>query len=609
MKLGLRFKMVLFFVIVAALPMIVGAVWTFRVIDKQSESAVLEQNNLIASGLKEKVEQIIKDQVEVNKTLAAMPGILRMDPGELKSLLASVQENNSAIGSVGIINTEGIQIAGSSGSEPPDLKDKTYFKEALSGKDSVSEVLISGNIQKPIVIVASPIRENGSVRGIIHTDLKLDEIAALVNSAQRGEGYSFIVDGSGKVVAHPDSNYSPGQKDLGTLDPVKSGLAAQTGTTEYTAEGVSWLAGYTQSPLLKWVIVTQQPKTKAAVAIFHMLTTILGALALVVVLALLMGAVLSNKIVRPILQIKEEMVAIADCNLTRDEDVVAGDEIGLLADSVDKTRATLKNIIGQLVESGQKLGASAGHLSSQARQTSSGATEAASTIEEIAYTVDEVSQNLQAVSLSSEDAVRAAVSGANGVEILTSQMANITAASQGASRVIESLTTTLQQINQVVNIITSIAEQTNLLALNAAIESARAGEQGKGFAVVAEEVRKLAEKSAQAAKNIGQMIDHIQIESEQAVTAMATGADRVKEGAVVVDQVGQEFEAILTAVNGLAKRIHEVAGSAEQVSRGIQNVAAATQEQTAAMEEVTASAEELTRMSSSLNELAGMFRV
>ena len=62
------------------------------------------------------------------------------------------------------------------------------------------------------------------------------------------------------------------------------------------------------------------------------------------------------------------------------------------------------------------------------------------------------------------------------------------------------------QMNTIIETITSIANSTGMLALNASIEAARAGEAGRGFAVVAQQISGLASQTKDATVNITELI-------------------------------------------------------------------------------------------------------
>lgn len=82
---------------------------------------------------------------------------------------------------------------------------------------------------------------------------------------------------------------------------------------------------------------------------------------------------------------------------------------------------------------------------------------------------------------SSAKNLESAVSAANAMAKLSSEVEVILNDFQNHFERVKNETSTID----------NISSQTNLLALNASIEAARAGEQGKGFAVVADEIRNL----------------------------------------------------------------------------------------------------------------------
>ena len=354
---------------------------------------------------------------------------------------------------------------------------------------------------------------------------------------------------------------------------------------------------------------------------------LLGALAAVGGLAL--AYLLSRVLTRPLVAVQRAAERAADGDLTVAVEVDSNDEIGRMAAAFGTMLQQLRETIGTVASTSDRLAAASQHLASTSEETGRAVGEIASAVGEVAQgaerqvrsveeargATDEMALAAQTGAASAQETAAAAAQaravseqGAAAVAAADAAMLAVRDSSAAATEVIRALGAKSEQVGGIVATITGIADQTNLLALNAAIEAARAGEQGRGFAVVAEEVRKLAEESQQAAIRISSLIEEIQGETLKAVEAVEDGARKTEEGVVTVDQARRAFLEIGTSVeqmNALVEQIvvaiDSIAGSSERMQSEIADVSSVAEQSSAATEQVSASAEQT---SASTQEIA-----
>lgn len=167
--------------------------------------------------------------------------------------------------------------------------------------------------------------------------------------------------------------------------------------------------------------------------------------------------------------------------------------------------------------------------------------------------------------------------GWNKMNMATEHMNTVNTAIGTATDTVTELKISLEEISHLLEGIKTIAGQTNLLALNASIESARAGEHGKGFAVVAEQIRNLSNQSRAIVEDINVVTVKIFEKSEAASRMSLEGEKASTEGIQLIREVATYFNDIKESYQ---ENNHELSG-------GMKNIAVAANNFIEAQEQIT----------------------
>jgi methyl-accepting chemotaxis protein len=314
-------------------------------------------------------------------------------------------------------------------------------------------------------------------------------------------------------------------------------------------------------------------------------------------ISLLLGVILSIVIARgfsvPLGQAVAVLERVAGGDLTVTLDVDTKDEVGRMAEALNRAVEKLNSTLQEVADSAANASSSSQELAAAAEAIASGAQEQAASLEETSASLEEITA-----------AVRQSADNANQASQLASSSKD--SALQGQDVVTNAITAMAEinaasaKISDIISTIDEIAFQTNLLAVNAAVEAARAGDEGRGFAVVASEVRSLAQRSAVAAKEIKVLIQD--------------SLKKVEAGSGLVNRSGETLHGIVGSVKRVTDIVGEIAAASGEQSTGIEQVNTAmtqmdqvTQSNSAQTEELSATAQALSEQAAHLLELVGAF--
>ncbi len=349
----------------------------------------------------------------------------------------------------------------------------------------------------------------------------------------------------------------------------------------------------------------------------------IGCLIAGVTIGALNYALVNMLLIRKLKRIAQVSNAISNHDLSFQCTIKSNDIIGDIIDSFNHMAGTLRQVVGELRETSERMQNSTDQISIVAQKTSDGVHQqleetlnVENSIQHMTATAQDVSSQAalaaEAAALAKEEAEK----GSNVVNQTISSIQALAAEVENAAASINRLEAESINIGGVLDVIQGVSEQTNLLALNAAIEAARAGEQGRGFAVVADEVRTLAQRTQESTKEIQTMIENLQSVSQETVEVMKKGQSQADASVQQAAEAGQSLNEItkaVTAITEMNSLINEKAGSqsgvAVEITRNMHNISQIADDSKAGSEQTTAESSVLVGLAANLQQLVNKFKL
>ncbi|MFT3938318.1 methyl-accepting chemotaxis protein [Rhodopseudomonas sp.] len=260
--------------------------------------------------------------------------------------------------------------------------------------------------------------------------------------------------------------------------------------------------------------------------------------------------------------------------------------VGEIIDTVTSASTELEASAGTLTTTAERSQMLAGSVAAASEQASANVQSVASATEEMASSITEISRQVQEAARIANEAVEQARKTNDRIGTLA----------QAANR-----------IGDVVDLINTIAGQTNLLALNATIEAARAGDAGRGFAVVAQEVKALAEQTGKATGEISSQISSMQSATQESVGAIREIGGTIERMSEIASTIASAVEEQGAATQEISRNVQQAARGTHEVSSNISDVQRGATETGSASSQVLSAAQSLSRDSTRLKDEVDRF--
>ncbi|MBN2407038.1 MAG: HAMP domain-containing protein [Elusimicrobia bacterium] len=340
MKIKLLYKFIIVLVGISVIPLIVVGIKMISINREALRENILNNHITNARYLAEDIDNFIGALREKLLFLISSQSIQALDFRGKQTIIQSLLSSTEYFVAVSMVNSSGEEFVKAYNAEYADeseirnLSGTGLFEKARS-QPAISEVY--GKNGEARLDVIYPV----SAKEYIFITVTLKKLWDKIRNADIGEmGAVFLVDGRGKILAHPDKDMEGKTPGIPTIEAVLT--RASMGSMEYVYGGRKMVGSYAPVESMGWGIVTEQPYEHAYVSVIRMKKDAYRWIAILMVIALMAAYALARGLSGPILKLIRGASAVAGGDFEHSVNINTKDELQMLSATFNDMVASLR---------------------------------------------------------------------------------------------------------------------------------------------------------------------------------------------------------------------------------------------------------------------------
>ncbi len=483
-------------------------------------------------------------------------------------------------------------------------------------------------------IMGTSVEESGMLADIDDMFLYLDELEESIGSAEEYQGNRSMVNSLRQVlVKYQESMEAVVALGDGTSFPAFNEEVNKivSGFKQIGNDMASYSNNNITMELERSAVIQKEIDENFKSTIYFALT------AFMVILVVSVGicAWIVRSIVKPIRMLGKEIRLVAEGDLTKEEiRLPSKNEFNSLADAFNIMSRNLKDIISKVItatkdiadtavvaeqtsnrniKNSLEITCSAEDINTRMHEQSGEIEKIRNQMQEMKQISIQISEDIEKIDIRTKGSKNRAEEGNQSIAAFVEQLQQVNETVSQIAGAAETFGTNTQEVDKILDGISTISQQTKLLSLNASIEAARAGEAGRGFSVVAQEINILAERTVELVNAIAGIVESLEDSMKDMTSKMELGISQLDKGNTMAAQTQDKFREILKdagqtneEIRNVHRMVENFAQSAVDVADSMVEVGDIIEENTKMTERIVTTVEDQTESQKQLSSKVQM---